>query len=175
MNHCTRLSDRILLVARGKDDWSADEAHHLEICADCQADWRLVVSVRELADSAGRWEPELDTITAAALARVRSDRAGRGRALQLKGGAAGLAAAAVLIVAAVQFLPGTLKPEGGPDAVLATLPVPGLEALDESQLEELLQALNGPLLGDEADIDPPQLGALDSTGLATVLIRLEEP
>lgn len=174
MNHCTRLVDRMPLVARGADQWSPAEESHLQTCPDCQAEWQLVRSVLELADTSG-WEPDIDAITSVSLARVRDAQASRHQRARIKAAAAGLAAAAVLMVAAVQLYPVAASSEASQGTELASLPVPGLEALDQPQLERLLEELDGPLLGDETGIATPNLGALDSIGLATVLSRLEEP
>ena len=174
MKHCTRLSGQMPVVARGAYQWSPEEESHLEGCPDCRAEWRLVSAVLELADTSG-WDPDIDAITNASLDRIRDAQASRHQGAPIKAAAAGLAAAAVLIVTAVQQLPVTAGPGASQGTELASLPVPGLEALGESQLQRLLEELDGPLLGDETDIAPPNLTALDSTGLAAVLSRLEEP
>lgn len=173
MNPCSRLADRMPQVARGPDQWTADEARHVETCPECQADWRLMVSVLELADT-GDWEPDNDTITSGALARARHARS-PGRRVPRLNVAAGLAAAAALVVATIQLLPRSEAVTGSPELVLASLPVPGLERLNEIQLRRLLDELDGPLLDDGTGTVTPELGSLDSAALAVVLTRLEAP
>jgi hypothetical protein len=48
MNDCERLSDRMPDVALGRGGWTPDEAAHLAGCAECRAEWRLVLAARAL-------------------------------------------------------------------------------------------------------------------------------
>ena len=41
-DHVHSLSDRMPEVARGASRWSAEDARHLETCADCRAEWKIV-------------------------------------------------------------------------------------------------------------------------------------
>ena len=44
MSYCERLSDRMPDVALLRAAWSAEEAAHLASCADCRAEWDLVLA-----------------------------------------------------------------------------------------------------------------------------------
>ena len=91
MTGCERLSDRIPDVARGKAQWTAEEAAHLASCSDCAAEWDLVTVTLRLGAMVPGTDPE--ATTAAVLQRVSEDRRSRGRR---RFWGIGLAAAAAL-------------------------------------------------------------------------------
>jgi hypothetical protein len=150
MSDCQRLSDRMPDVALQRAAWSAEEAAHLTSCAECLAEWKLVLAARRLEASAPNVDPA--TIAAAIQQRLASERTAdrRSRWGWALGGAAAAAAALALVVA------------GGPESRQATapavavsadplLPLPELEGLDTAQLDTLLHALDGPLAGTSAN------------------------
>ena len=72
MSDCERLSDRMPDVALQRAAWSAEEAAHLASCADCRAEWDLVLAARRLEASAPSVDPA--TIAAAVQHRLASER-----------------------------------------------------------------------------------------------------
>lgn len=139
MTVCTRLSDRMASVAHGREPWTSDEAAHLAGCADCRAEWGLMVRGVALGDEADRTlHPEF--IASRVVAELRAGRRGvREWAARLRWLALPLAAAAVIVVARGG------PPPGGEPLALAELGIlPELGGLDEAELEQVLQALPSP-------------------------------
>jgi hypothetical protein len=148
MSDCERLSDRMPEVAMQRAAWTADEAAHLASCADCRAEWDLVLAARRLEASAPSVDPS--TITAAVQHRLASERrvSRRGRWGWAVGAAAVAAAVALVIARAPEP-----RQETAPAVAVAAdplVPLPELEGLDTAQLDTLLQALDGPLAGAPA-------------------------
>ena len=70
MTPCERLSDRMPAVAAGRIAWTVEDVTHLDACADCRAEWRLVAAVQRIGPGvAGRGDPE--ATAAAVLARLQ--------------------------------------------------------------------------------------------------------
>jgi hypothetical protein len=149
MSDCERLSDRMPDVALLRAAWSAEEAAHLASCADCRAEWALVLAARRLEASA----PSVDPATIASAVQHRlafermADRRSRwGWAL----GAAAAAAAALALVVAQGPEPRHATAPAVAVAADPLVPLPELDGLDTAQLDTLLHALDGPLAGTSA-------------------------
>ncbi|HEY7505510.1 MAG TPA: hypothetical protein VH700_15530 [Gemmatimonadales bacterium] len=155
MSDCERLSDRMPEVARQRAAWTAEEAAHLASCADCRAEWELVLAARRLEARGPTVDPT--AIAAAVQRRLATERtAGRRNRWFWATGAAAAAAAIAFAV--------TREPAARPDVapVVAVeadplVPLPELEGLETAQLDTLLQALDGPFAGasaaDSASVD----------------------
>jgi hypothetical protein len=152
MTHCERLSDRMPDVAHGRSAWSPEEENHLTTCADCRSEWELVRTASHLGDSLPPFRSP-ETVSAALLGRLAAERA-RVRARQRNWLVAGLAAAAVTIIAL--RIP---RPEGvvpsvsapapgrgpGPEvAAPQVVPLPELDDLPSAELEAILGSLDEP-------------------------------
>jgi len=164
MSDCERLSDRMPDVAMQRAAWTADEAAHLASCAECRAEWDLVLAAGRLEASAPTVDPT--AIAAAVERRLATDRtAGRRNRWFWAGGAAAAAAAAITL--AVTRGP-EARPEVAPVVAVETdplVPLPELEGLETAQLDTLLQTLDGPLAGtsaaDSASVDEDADAALE--------------
>jgi hypothetical protein len=149
MSDCERLSDRMPEVAGQQAAWTAEEAAHLATCADCRAEWDLVLAARRLESSAPSVDPT--AVAVAVQRRLATDRTAsrRNRWAWVTGAAA---AAVAAIVLAISRGPQTQQ-EATPAVALETdplVPLPELEGLETAQLDTLLQSLDGPLTGSEA-------------------------
>jgi hypothetical protein len=147
MSDCERLSDRMPDVALLRAAWSVEEAAHLASCADCRAEWDLVLAAHRLEASAPSVDPA--TIAAAVQHRLASERMADRRSRW--GWALGAAAAAALALV-VARAPESRQATAPAVAVTADplVPLPELEGLDTAQLDTLLHALDGPLTGTSA-------------------------
>ena len=148
MSDCERLSDRMPDVALLRAAGSAEEAAHLASCADCRAEWDLVLAARRLEASAPSVDPA--TIAAAVQHRLASERMADRRSRW--GWALGGTAAAAALALVVARGPESRQAAAPAVAVAADplVPLPELEGLDTAQLDTLLQALDGPLAGTSA-------------------------
>ncbi len=156
MSDCERLSDRMPDVAMQRAAWTADEAAHLAGCADCRAEWDLVLAARRLEAGAPTVDPT--AIAAAIQRRLATDRTAGRRNRRLW--AAGAAAAAAAVIALAVTRGPAPRSEAAPVVAVETdplVPLPELEGLETAQLDTLLQALDGPLAGasagDSASVD----------------------
>jgi hypothetical protein len=147
MTDCERLSDRMPEVAMGRAAWTADEAAHLASCAECGAEWELVLAARRLEARA----PAVDVaaISAGLQRRLAGQRTGgrRSRWIWAAGSAAAAAAAAIALGVTGGRDP---APETAPDVAVEAeplVPLPELEGLEAAQLDTLLRALDGSLAG----------------------------
>jgi hypothetical protein len=172
MNDCERLSDRMPDVAHHHAEWTPEEATHLEGCADCLAEWQLVLAARALDESAPTVS-DLAALPAALQRRLAKDRARRTR-VRLAWSFAAAAAAAAAILAAV-----VTQRDGGPPAgartVAATeaiVPLPELEGLGTAQLDTLLQSLDRPFAGTST-LDASTLGEYEDGELEQVFATWE--
>jgi hypothetical protein len=171
MSECDRLSDRMPLVAAGSAEWSGAEQAHLDACAGCASEWRLVVATRGLgAGIALRESP--DVMAASLLARLRAVEAeDRRRRRTLAAGTwGGLAVAAAMLLAVLLRAPGPV-PEGRGDsvqvAVAATpfaMSLPELDGAGQEELQAVLDAFDAPLAegttldgGAAADVETEDL------------------
>jgi hypothetical protein len=157
MNDCERLSDRMLAVALHRTEWTPVEAAHLAGCAECLAEWELVLAARALDESAPTVS-NLSALPATLQRRLAADRAARARARRAWS-FAGAAVAAAAILAAV-----VTQRDAGPAGDARTVaeaevlvPLPELEGLETAQLDTLLQSLDRPFAGTST-LDASTLG-----------------
>lgn len=145
MTDCERLSDRMPEVAMEGGGWHGEEAAHLARCAECRAEWELVLATRRLEARA----PDVDaeTVATGLLRRLAEERAGarRDRWVWAAGSAAAAAAIALALTTGPES-PGDAAPRVAVEAE-PLVPLPELEGLETAQLDTLLQALDGPLAG----------------------------
>lgn len=164
MTTCERLSDRMPLVALGRERWTSEEEAHLAACPDCRAEWALV----KAAGTLGRGAPPMadrPELAAAVLRRVAESRAAHSTR-RVVPWAVGLAAAAGVAIAVWTGLaPGERVPapidsvaavdrlgaaeldsllqDDEPVAGWSMLEMPGLGDLDEEELEQVLRTWEG--------------------------------
>jgi hypothetical protein len=164
MTTCELLSDRMPDVASGQAAWLPEEAAHLAGCAACTAEWRLVSATGSLASDL---RMDSAAIARAVLERLRTepDEATLVRRPWLRA----LAAAAVILLV---FLPRSLltvpQPGAPPAASIPLVDLPGLDALDESELEAVLEQVETPW-SESSTIGAPTTGDLDDGELERVL------
>src|SRR5512140_53321 len=165
MSECTRLSDRMPLVAAGGDVWTAEELAHLETCADCAGEWALVRAGESLGRDSG-YAPDPDRVASVVLGRLRADRIARNRSVRRATWAAGLAAAAIALSV------WTGRPERRAAAVAAPIEsaalVPELDSLDAGELKDVLDSFDAPLSERVMPVSPT-LGDLSDQELERVL------
>lgn len=166
---CESLVERMPLVARGSEGWTAEEAAHLAACPDCSGAWRVVQAAARLGQAQAR-RVNSARVSGAVLSRLAAER--RRRRLLRGGGLVGLAAAAALVL----MVSGRRVAEPNPEVAVAGqelyVPLAELESLDEGQLEDVLDGLEAPL-SDGGPVAPPSLGDLDDGELERVLRSLE--
>jgi anti-sigma factor RsiW len=165
MTTCERLSDRMPEVARGGARWTVEESAHLAACAECRAEWDLVVATVRLGSKAPQGEHPT-AIATAVLRRVTEDRRARERR---RFWGLGLAAAATLggIIWA-----GDRPEPGAPPVATIENTMPDTEPLETAELDSMLEALDASQLGASA-LDEPSLSDLDTNELEQVLSTLE--
>jgi hypothetical protein len=172
MNDCERLSDRMPDVAHHHAEWTPEEATHLEGCADCLAEWQVVLAARALGESAPTVS-QLSTLPAVLQRRLAEDRALRTRVrLAWSFAAAAVAAAAILTAVVTRRDAG---PPAGARTVAATeaiVPLPELEGLGTAQLDTLLQSLDRPFAGTST-LDASTLGEYEDGELEQVFATWE--
>ena len=181
MPTCTELSDRMPDVAHGRSGWTKPEERHLAACADCRAEWRIVTAVARLGDSL---PPPADPTL---VSRLLLERLGRERRVIRRRTrlwtAAGLAAAAAVIVALWTAGRGGAGPGIGPDTsrapVLATAPegraelsLPEIDELPAEALDSILRVLDEPAARADA-YELPGLGDPGDRELEQALTGLE--
>lgn len=173
---CGTLTDRMPDVASGQAQWSEAESAHLAGCESCALEWRIVSAARLLGGSAAR-QIDATALTGKVIAGVR---AAEQRSRWTRAGwMSGLAAAAVLLLVLRINLPPSRPAAEPPDTstvavtpVTGALPMAELDALDEEQLQavlEHLEAAAGSLDGNVA----PRMSELDDQQLERVLRSLE--
>jgi hypothetical protein len=172
MNDCERLSDRMPGVALQRDEWTAEVAAHLSGCAECLAEWRLLLAARALDEDAPTVS-DLSALSAALQRRLAEDRAGRGRARRAWSFAGAAALAAAVVVAVV--IGSEREPAGPPRTVAraeALIPLPELEGLEAAQLDTLLQSIDRPSTG-RSTLDASTLGEHEDGELEQVFATWE--
>ena len=167
MNDCERLSDRMPEVAFRRAEWTPKESAHLAGCADCLAEWELVLAARALDESAPT-VADPSGLPAALQRRLAEDRALRARVRLAWSFAAAAAAAAAILTAVVTQRDGA--PPAGARTVAgaeALVPLPELEGLGTAQLDTLLQSLDRPFAGTST-LDASTLGEYEDGELEQV-------
>jgi len=172
MNHCERLSDRMPDVALHRAEWTPEEAAHLAICADCLAEWELVLTARAL-DECAPTISDPSALPAALRRRLAEDRGERARTRRAWA-FAGAAAAAAAILAAVVTERDAVPAAGAPTVAEAEalVPLPELEGLETAQLDTLLQSLDRPVAGTST-LDASTLGEYEDGELEQVFATWE--
>ncbi len=163
MTQCERLSNRMPDVALGRAAWAAEEQTHLDACDDCRAEWALVRGATRLGESLSARDPE--ALTAALLGKVARAR-GATRTRRRAWLAAGLAAAAVAIIAV--RIPRTAPTPTGIAITSATVALPELDGLPDTELELILGSLDEPS-GASPALEEPGLDDFDEHELDLVL------
>jgi len=172
MNDCERLSERMPEVALHRAAWTPAEAAHLAGCADCLAEWELVLAARALDESAPTVS-ELSGLPAALQRRLAEERALRTRVRRAWSFAAAAAAAAAILTAVV-----TQRDGGAPAGARtvagaeALVPLPELDGLETAQLDTLLQSLDRPFAGTST-LDASTLGEFEDGELEQVFATWE--
>lgn len=168
MTDCVSMRDRMPDVALGRDAWTAAESAHLDGCADCALEWRIVRAGTVLAGDTVV-APEL--IAQAVSNRLRSDAGSQLviRRLPWRGGLIGLIAAAASVILVVNVIQHNgSRPRLARDTVAAVAMLPELQGLDEGQLEAVLRSL-GPTAGDATPGVLPHLEDLTDSELEQLL------
>lgn len=172
MNDCDRLSDRMPDVALHRAEWSPEEAAHLAGCADCLAEWQLVLAARALDEGAPTIS-NLSGLPAALQRRLVEDRARRIRARRTWSFTAAAAAAAAILAAVVtQRAAGPAEGARVVAGAEALVPLPELEELETAQLDTLLESLDRPSAGSST-LDASTLGDYDSGELEQLFASWE--
>lgn len=172
MNACTRLSERMPEVARHRAEWTAYEAAHLADCAECLAEWRLVLAAQAL-DQRAPTVSDPEALAVVLQRRLRVDRAGRIRRRRAWSLAGAAVAAAAILVAVMTGRPAGPLP--GPQATAGAetlVPLPELEGLERAQLDTLLQSIDRPVAGGST-LDASTLGEHEDGELEQVFATLE--
>ena len=172
MNDCERLSDRMPDVALHRAEWTPEEAAHLAGCADCLAEWELVLAARAL-DEGAPTVSDPSALPAVLQRRLAEDRALRTRVRRAWSFAAAAAAAAAILTTIVTprdgGLPTGTRTVAGAEALV---PLPELEGLGTAQLDTLLQSLDRPSAGTST-LDASTLGEYEDGELEQVFATWE--
>lgn len=170
MTMCEQLSDRMPAVARGAAEWTVEEHAHLAACADCQAEWQLVLTANGLGlDVAAALDAH--HVTERVLGRLRVERRSRSRRIAWL--VSGLAAAAALLLV-VRSGREPRRPAVSPAFAGAEIPLPELDSLRTPELQAVLDGLDNPTAsGAVQGVDTGELDDLDSHELQTVLDGME--
>jgi len=172
MTDCERLSDRMPDVALHRAQWTAEEAGHLAGCAECLAEWELVLAARALDESAPTIS-DPSGLPESLRRRLAEDRAGRTRARRAWSFVGAAAAAAAILAAVVTGR--DAGPTAGPRSVAAAealVPLPELEGLETGQLDTLLRSLDLPVAGSST-LDASTLGEYEDGELEQVFATWE--
>jgi hypothetical protein len=168
MIDCAAMRDRMPDAARGAVSWTEAEVAHLASCADCALEGHIVGA--GIALEAGT-VVAADRIAATVMARLRAVPTARSviRCLPWRGGVIGLlaAAASVALIVSAPRLQRPLSGSAG-ETAMALAVLPELQALDESQLESVLQSL-GPTAADATPGLLPHLEDLTDSELERLL------
>jgi hypothetical protein len=158
---CHELSDRMPAVARGESSWTPAEAEHLQRCADCRAEWEVVMAGAAVARDVS---PDADAMAARVLKRLRTEppQTAHHRVRWM----VGIAAAAMVVLVLSRGTPPVPLPRG-PAAPPLSVDVPGLDAVDAADLERVLDAVDTPWT-ETSTADAPSLDDLTDQELARV-------
>ncbi len=165
MTDCESMTDKMALVAHGRDSWTDEELAHLRTCTVCGAEWPVVQAASRLGSAQAR-RVEPDRVARKVLAGLEAGRRWR-RATWVA-----MAAAAALAILVWTQLPTGRQPELAVSAPGFRLPLAELDDLDTRQLRAVLDDMDGPF-GASASPDVPGLGDLEQQELERVLRSLE--
>jgi hypothetical protein len=177
MTTCTQLSDRMPAVALGRARWTADQERHLAACADCRAEWAVVVAASRLGATLPSVDPER---TAASITeRIRHGRIHSQVRVRQVALLAGLAAAAVLAVAVWAGRSGRATVPGGPTLPASTpvVSTPPAASTGDSQSPGAPEPrlAQGPMPAAALELPLPELDSLPAEALDSMLQALDEP
>jgi hypothetical protein len=163
MSECGRLTDRMPLVALGRE-WTPAEQNHLDSCSACQAEWELVRRAQQLgSEQVAALNPE--ELSRAVLQRLRGAPVRRRRRVWLVGGL-GLAASLAALLLSREFAP--VPTSSGALAGRLEIPLPELEDLEAGELDSVLTTMDEPLAADTL-VDSPEPGDLNDEEFDSVL------
>jgi hypothetical protein len=168
---CELMTDRMVPVAHGRSEWTAEQRAHIATCPACRAEWDLVATARRLGSPAGALDAR--SVGRAVVGRLARER--RMRPWKRAGWIGALAAAAAIaIVVYRQAVPGGTTPGKRLAAAGAEfrLPLAELDSLNAGELTTVLEQMDAPL-GASASPELPGLGDLQDTELERVLRSLE--
>jgi hypothetical protein len=165
---CERLSDRMPLVAANQSAWTDEERRHLATCADCSAEWRVVVSAAAMGRDVSR-DMDLDLLGQKVIARLAAAPASRRRVSPLWYAAIGVAAGLLLLLGPWRTATDPAEPPG---QTAFEIPMMELDSLNDDQLRMVLEAIDEPLATPTSTEVPSTLD-LDDTQLERVLRSLE--
>ncbi len=168
MSECTRLSDRIPVIASGRSEWMPEEMDHLRICGSCRREWELVQLTQRLGDGQ---LPELDAnlMTSVLVRQLAVSRQSRRRKWSLVGLAAAAGVAALLWTGnrSLPRVDGAESTVEHPAVAALQIPLPELDGLQPVELDSLLRIMDAPV--DNTALENPELDDLDSAELEAVL------
>ncbi len=164
-------SDRLHSVAHGLARWSAEEAAHLDRCAECRLEWEMVRTAQTLGRSP---VARVDAARVAAIVgrRLATQSPSYPRRAPRGGRWITIGFAAAAAIALVVFFPrGTTSTEGvAPVGQIAVLHE--LDGLTPAQLEVVLETF--PPAADEAlHVEAAPIGELSEMDLERMLRSME--
>ncbi|MEO8201254.1 MAG: hypothetical protein ABI679_12080 [Gemmatimonadota bacterium] len=167
---CESLSDRMPEVALGGESFHPEELRHLETCAECAHEWRLVGQASKMGQSI-----QLDGggIAATVLHRLATEPAQSNSRRYAWFTVGGMAAAAALVLLVLR--PGRVNhelPGTPPPSAAFQIPLVELDSLNGEQLQAVLESIDEPL-ETPSRIEAPSMLELDDQQLERVLRSLE--
>lgn len=177
MTTCTLLSDRMPEVALGRARWTAEDERHLAACADCRAEWAIVVAAARLGAALPSVDPE--RTVARATERIRHERGHAQVRPRQVAVLAGVAAAAVLALAvwAGRGSRGVVPSGATPPEPAPVATTPGPAPAPDSQVRPAPEPrlAQGPLPGPAFELPMPELDSLPAEALDSMLQTLDAP
>jgi hypothetical protein len=158
-------------VAHHRTEWTPEEAAHLAGCAECLAEWQLVLAARGL-DEGAPTVSDPSALPAALRRRLAEDRIARARARRAWSFAGAAVAAAAILAVVTGRDPGPAETAPAVAEAGALVPLPELEGLEAAQLDTLLQSLDRPVAGTST-LDASTLGEYEDGELEQVFASWE--
>jgi hypothetical protein len=161
-------SDRFTAVSRDDSRWTGAETAHLDRCAECRLEWRLVSAARSLGrpESAGI---DAFRVAGAVIQRLAREPAQPSRQWGRRAGWVLAVGAAAVLALAVLF--GRPEPVSVPPAVAITV-LHELDGLTPAELEAVLETM--PPTAEEAlHVEAAPLGELSVPDLERMLRAME--
>jgi predicted anti-sigma-YlaC factor YlaD len=158
-------------VAHHRTEWTPEEAAHLAGCAECRAEWQLVLAARGL-DEGAPTVSDPSALPAALRRRLAEDRIARARARRAWSFAGAAVAAAAILAVVTGRDPGPAETAPAVAEAGALVPLPELEGLEAAQLDTLLQSLDRPVAGTST-LDASTLGEYEDGELEQVFASWE--
>jgi hypothetical protein len=171
MSDCERLSDKMPDVAHHRTEWTPEEAAHLAACAECLAEWQLVLAARAL-DEGAPTVSDPSALPAVLRRRLAEDRAARARARRAWSFAGAAVAAAAILAVVTGRDSGPSETAPAVAEAEALVPLPELEGLEAAELDTLLRSLDRPVAGTST-LDASTLGEYEDGELEQVFASWE--